>query len=446
VVDELRPVEDYQAARLQRAWSLIPAIVVVVILLVIGFHAFRDSTHRDFSIYYVGADRAWTGHSPWSEPYWLQLPGVILLLGPVAQVMSLPTAEWFMTLINLVVAVGLLATAFVWLRARCPLWLSWIVVVALAGWGPLAGTFWFKQMNLVVLALALAGFSLLRRQPWIAGLLIGVSIAIKPLVLLLPLFLLFHRETRKAVVGAVIGFAMFTLTGLAVMSARAGTSLDPFAYYHRFDQRIIKDYACNPINASPTGLACRVMGGTQHFDATRALVFVGLAVLIIIVLAGLRHAPGHSPWIFAWACLISPMVSPVTWSHYGVMLAPMFVVLAAYAWANRWRIELWTGLVVAYLLSDAVWQPSQSLVAFLTGKPDTLDDVYRTYVIAATAQFVIIAVALAVSGRDDIDSQLDRDHAAYRRATRLPTRRRTGPPPRDQPQRGMRHRCSTAGT
>ena len=154
------------------------------------------------------------------------------------------------------------------------------------------------------------------------------------------------------------------------------------------------------------------MGGTHNFDVTRLLVLAVIVVVLALALSLLRGAEGTSLWVFAWACLLSPMVSPLEWPHYGVMLAPMILVLAAYAWGHP-RVELWLGLFVGYALSNVVWNPAQSSVALFTGNAETLDDVYRTFVVASMAQVVFVALALVVTGpavaaeRAVVDDQIE---------------------------------------
>jgi uncharacterized membrane protein len=380
-----------------RAWDIIPFVVVGVILGVIVARAFSDPSARDFATYYHGAELGWTTGNPWREVYWLQLPAIVLVFGPLTQVMSRSAGAWLVTLVNLIAAVGLAAAALWWLYARCARWFSWLVVIALVGWGALAGAIWWKQLNLLVLALALVGFVVSERRPWLAGVLIGVSIALKPLALLLPVFLLFHRETRRAAIVAIGSAAAVTFGGLVVV-ALGGGSISPFTYYRTFDDRTVESFACNRVNASPTGFACRVMG-VENFDVTRFLVLCGIAVLVALALGLLRDTSGTSLVVFAWACLLSPMAAPLEWAHYSVMLAPMFLVLAAQAWQERTRLELWFGLFVAYALSQIVWNPARSLPAQFESGAESLDDVYRTMAVGAMAQIVLVAVALVATGR-----------------------------------------------
>lgn len=376
-------------------WEILPAIVVLAVVAVLAARALDDPSTRDAGYFYNGAKFAVEDGNPWRELAWLQLPAVILVLAPVTQVLTESATAWFMTLLNLVVALGLAAWAFWWLSARCARWLTWLVVVALVLWAPLAGTFWWKQLNLLVLALALAGFVLAPRRPWAAGALMGFSIALKPLVAFLPLFLLVRRDTRKSAIATVAAAALVTIGGLLVMAAGGG-SADPVAYYREFDDRGFNWY-CTPSNASPTGLACRIMG-EETYGVTRVLVSAAVVLLVALAIGLLRGTSSGSLEVFAWAALLSPMVGPVTWPHYGVMLAPMFLVLIARAWEWGSRVEVWAGLAMAYALSQIAWSPARSAIGQLSPGPEPLDQVFRTFAAASMAPFVLLAVALAVGG------------------------------------------------
>ena len=71
-----------------------------------------------------------------------------------------------------------------------------IAALALVSFGPLMSTVWSKQFNVISLVLALAGFELVRRgRGGYGGAVIGLSVAFKPMVILLPFVLLAARGT-----------------------------------------------------------------------------------------------------------------------------------------------------------------------------------------------------------------------------------------------------------
>src|SRR5262245_39817989 len=94
-----------------RAWDVVPVVLAGWILGVIVARAFSDPSARDFETYYHGAQLGWTQGDPWRDVYWLQLPAVVLVLGPVTQLISQSAGAWLVTLVNLVCAVGLAGAA-----------------------------------------------------------------------------------------------------------------------------------------------------------------------------------------------------------------------------------------------------------------------------------------------------------------------------------------------
>jgi hypothetical protein len=51
------------------------------------------------------------------------------------------------------------------------------------------------------------------------------------------------------------------------------------------------------------------------------------------------------------------MVSPIAWSHYQVMLAPLFVLLVVRFTTVRTGAIFWVGLAAAYVLASLIWTP-----------------------------------------------------------------------------------------
>jgi hypothetical protein len=57
------------------------------------------------------------------------------------------------------------------------------------------------------------------------------------------------------------------------------------------------------------------------------------------------------------------MLSVVAWTHYQIMLAPLFVLLLFRFAREGASISLWTGLVIAFILASLIWQPYDSVVS-----------------------------------------------------------------------------------
>lgn len=105
---------------------------------------------------------------------------------------------------------------------------------------PLMSLVWWKQVNVISLVLALAGFELLSRGGEHRGaLLIGLSPSMKPLAILLPFVLLAWRQTRRAgatALGYLIALNLGTQVLLAA-HAHSSSALNPLLAVKNFSHK-----------------------------------------------------------------------------------------------------------------------------------------------------------------------------------------------------------------
>jgi len=117
--------------------------------------------------------------------------------------------------------------------------------------------------------------------------------------------------------------------------------------------------ACVVENYSPVAVLCRL--------GLAPSVGITLAVGMVIVVIGwllLRDLPMTkvTRWqVFAASCLLSGMLGPIDWASYGILMAPLFLVLAYEFWRESAPPPFWIGLGLAYLLAELVWDPLESL-------------------------------------------------------------------------------------
>ncbi len=88
---------------------------------------------------------------------------------------------------------------------------------------------------------------------------------------------------------------------------------------------------------------------------------VGVALLGTWVVAALRGRKATSWELFAFTCAISTMVSPIAWSHYQIMLAPLFVFMVVRFTNEGADAGIWAGLAVAFVLASLMWSPYGTL-------------------------------------------------------------------------------------
>ncbi|MHA6794129.1 glycosyltransferase 87 family protein [Pseudonocardia bannensis] len=241
---------------------------------------------------------------------------------------------------------------------------------------PVLETFEFGQVNLILMALV-AVDCLVEKPRWPRGLLVGIAAAIKLTPAAFVLFFLLRRDMRAAVVAAVTGAAATGLGFLvdAESSARywfggpaSGVSGSVF-------------YTNETIQAV---LARLGMDGA----ALTAVWLVATAGLLALILPVVRRAdPALALIAVAGFALL---VSPTSWSHHWVWIAPALVVTVGHA--LRLRSVGWAA-VTAVLLVTFYLAPFRFL-PHNDGRELTWSGFQQT----VGATYVIVALALVVVG------------------------------------------------
>ena len=315
----------------------------------------------DFGLAYQGGQEAWSSGHPERILTWTATPFFALAMAAITRAASLDVAAPVMMAVNLAVWAGLLVWVWNRLLGRVPSALWWGTLVAAAVFAPAITTIFWMQPNLIVLALALGGVALAERRVRTAGLLIGLALALKPIAILLPLALLMRRE-RRAALWAIGVAAVLSGIGLAFLAWRGSdiSIANPIAYVAHFQTKgggpIV---ACVVQNYSPMALLCR-LGVPTSTVLTVAVAGVAL-VLGWLAVRRLRSIPNARWDLVAVAFALSPMLGPIGWAHYQLLLAPLMLLLAYQFWAERAPIFLWFNLALVFVLTMLVWDPLESL-------------------------------------------------------------------------------------
>lgn len=316
----------------------------------------------DFGLAYRAGAEAWANGHPQDLVTFTGTPFLAFVMALASRLApEFVEARVFMALD---IALWMVLLWVVWLRLRpiVPRAWWWSTLAAAALFAPAVSTIFWLQFNLVIFALALAGFVLAERRGAWAGVLIGLCVALKPIVILLPLALLLRRRFRLAGACAIVVTALLTAAGLGFLAWRAQDAgvLNPLNYLEGFvskGQGAIA--ACIVENYSPIATLCRLgLEPSTSITVLVGVIIVGLGWLLVRDLPDAREGDWE---LFAAACFLSIMLGPIDWAHYGLLMGPLFLLLAYQFWRYGAPPFLWVGLGLSFALAELVWDPLSSL-------------------------------------------------------------------------------------
>jgi alpha-1,2-mannosyltransferase len=376
----------------------LPALALSVALMLLH----TDGYHIDLEVYRIGV-ATWLAGGDMYGP----LPPTISGLGlpfiyPVfAAVLLVPfallpwTAAW--VLLFALSLASLAATLYVTARRLWPaggprgaLSVASLALPLLLWVEPVLETIEFGQVNLILMGLV-AVDCLAPRTRWPRGMLVGVAAAIKLTPAAFVLFFLLRRDHRAAVV-TVLTAALATGIGFAVdatSSARywfggpaSGISGSIF-YTNQTIQAVLA-------RAEVPGIVARV-------------VWFALAVALLALVAPVvrRADPALALVTVAGFALL---VSPTSWSHHWVWIAPALLVVVAHAGkrrSRRWAVGA-VVLAVAFFAAPFRFLPHEGdLELTWTAVQQVIGS---TYVIAGLLALVAVRVAVGAGDRAAVDA------------------------------------------
>ncbi|MBO0856781.1 MAG: DUF2029 domain-containing protein, partial [Nocardia sp.] len=208
---------------------------------------------------------------------------------------------------------------------------------------PVHSTLDFGQINLVLMVLVAADCLAVRTR-WPRGVLVGIAAAIKLTPAAFVLYFLVKRDYRAAAVAAVTGAVA---TGLA------------FALLPKESMRYWFDGMGNVsglsgsafrTNQSIQGVLARLRVPEPAFTAVWVVLSLALLVLVVIAMRRTLTDPAldHPALALSFNAIFTLLVSPISWSHHWVWIAP--ALLAAVGFATRLprrRALIWYGVLAA---------------------------------------------------------------------------------------------------
>jgi len=215
-------------------------------------------------------------------------------------------------------------------------WKRWLALALLAVNGPLSYSIWLGNItHLMMLGMIAALWWFKQGKEWLTGVLLGFNGLIK-IPLIIPAGYFFIRGRWRVVLGGLLVVGAVTLVSLVIV---------PFSLNRAWLNNCILSYSGNPVvaynNQSAVGMLSREliprsnvfywlpMKPTHRFTlASRNTMFLLYLPVIILFLYGWkkqRNAADHMLEFFiVLAC--SLLTSPISWTHYFMLLLVPFAV------------------------------------------------------------------------------------------------------------------------
>jgi alpha-1,2-mannosyltransferase len=381
-------------ARIVDPSYVLPVTVPVLVLVLSGLLAYTHGYHIDLEVYRLGV-ATWLAGGDMYGPLPPTISGLALpfIYPPFAAMVLLPlealpwTAAW--VTLFLVSLASLAITLYVVARRVWPaggrggaLSVASVALPLALLLEPVLETFKFGQVNLVLMALV-AVDCLLERTRWPRGLLVGLAAAIKLTPAAFLLFFLLRRDARAAVVTVVTAAAATALGFLVDAGASArywfggpASGISGSVFY-----------------TNQTVQAVLARAGVPVLAAKALWLVAAVALLALIVPVVRRAEPALALVAVAGFALL---VSPTSWSHHWVWIAPALLVVAVRAvrlrsagWAAAGAVLAATFFLAPFRFlpheqgQELAWSGAQQLVG-------------ATYVIVGVA--ALVALRLAVVG------------------------------------------------
>jgi alpha-1,2-mannosyltransferase len=294
------------------------------------------------------------------------------------------------------------------------LWLTWgalgygrsawrisatLLSAAVALWlEPVRQTLSFGQINLILMLIILADLCLPDGRWW-KGVGVGLAAGIKLTPLIFIPYLVLTRRYRAAGVATAI-FGLTIAISLVALPAAAED--------YWLDGLFLNASRLGPVrfisNQSVNGALLRLFGSTAAEQPYRLVTEAAVGITGLLLAAWVSRRGEEMAGILICA-LTGLLISPVSWSHHWVWVAPALVVLADRVTSPRWlpagqrgRLHSWLGLTmvaaVLAVFSGVLWlMPAHATEGYVMTAPQQL--LGDLYVLAGLVSLSVIAVLMA---------------------------------------------------
>ncbi|MFI5716799.1 glycosyltransferase 87 family protein [Nocardia sp. NPDC051750] len=192
---------------------------------------------------------------------------------------------------------------------------------------PVWSTLDFGQVNLILMGLVAAD-CLTRNPRWPRGMLLGIAAAIKLTPAAFVLFFLIRKDYKAAATAAISG-AVATIIGFAVMPDES------VRYWFGGFGNV------GGLSGSEFQTNQSIQAVLARFEITgtlaTALWLLAAVALVALAVVAIRRT-GAPPMIaLAVNAVVALLISPISWSHHWVWVAPTLLAMAGYATTRPWQ-------------------------------------------------------------------------------------------------------------
>jgi alpha-1,2-mannosyltransferase len=349
----------------RRDHRMLLAVGILVVAAAAGLWAAALATHPaistlkgfDLHVYVMGGELART--NPSTLYTWQQQPGIQFTYTPLAALLfALVTSVPFHVLLDITAGLSIAAVAVtVWIAFRELGWRgrartgATLLVIGLVFWTePVQRTLFLGQIELLMMVLIVWDLCQPDRRWW-KGAGTGIAAGIKLVPLIFILYLLITRRFKQAGV-ATAAFAATVIAGFAALPHQSVQ----WWLHDYFLQAGRTGFIGEMLNQSERGLLTRLIGSVASAEPLWLAIAI-LTGILGLAAAALLHRAGYTFAGLMVCALTALLVSPISWDHHWVWVAPGLAVLvdAAVRAGRRWARAGWFAAAAAVVVAFGAW-------------------------------------------------------------------------------------------
>jgi len=226
-----------------------------------------------------------------------------------------------------------------------------LLVVGVVFWSePVQRTLFLGQVELMLMGVIVWDLSQPDSRRW-KGIATGLAAGVKLVPLIFILYLVITRRSRQAL-AALAAFAATVLVGFAALPGEAVK----WWFHGYFLQANRTGFVGDRVNQSLRGILTRLAGSVASAQPVWLVTAIAIGVLGLAA-ATLIHRAGH-PFVGLMTCaLTAVLISPISWDHHWVWIAPGLAVLldAAVREPRRRSRALWLAAAATMVGAFVAW-------------------------------------------------------------------------------------------